>query len=145
MQSSTTQAETTKSTDSGSWIGFLAMAFLVVGLVGALATYAAQIPFERALVRNAALDRLVASSQGSAATSPSPQLLDELGDSYAHVQGDAATLPERVAAERNRMLVAFGHESEDFGFRLRIVIAVFTAAAALFGAAILSVVRRAAR
>ena len=144
MQPRPVQTAASSGSDSASWIGFLAMAFLVVGLVGALATYAAQIPFERALVRNTALDQLVASSSAGT-TSPSPQLLEALGDSYAHVQGDAATLPERVATERRRMLEAFGRESEDFGFRLRIVIAVFTAAAALFGAAILSVVRRAAR
>ena len=144
MQPRPVQTAASSGSDSASWIGFLAMAFLVVGLVGALATYAAQIPFERALVRNTALDHLVATSTAGA-TAPSPQLLEALGDSYAHVQGDAATLPERVATERRRMLEAFGRESEDFGFRLRIVIAAFTAAAALFGAAILSVVRRAAR
>ena len=41
------------------------------------------------------------------------------------------------------MFAGFGRKSANVGFRLRIVIAAFTAAGALFGAAVLSIVRRA--
>jgi hypothetical protein len=52
-------------------------------------------------------------------------------------------LAARVAAEGSRMFAGFGRKSANVGFRLRIVIAAFTAAGALFGAAVLSIVRRA--
>jgi hypothetical protein len=131
--------------DGAAWSGFLITAFAVVGLVGALSTYAAQIPFQRALARDAALDRAVATAGTPGSQAAQDALREALGDSADRVLGDPATVAARVAAERTRMLQSFGAESEDIGFRLRIVIAAFTAAAALFGVAILSVVRRAAR
>jgi len=131
--------------DGASWSGFLLMAFAVVGLVGALSTYAAQIPFQRALAREAALDRVTALAANPGSQDAQDALREALGDSAGRVLGDPATAASRVAAERGRVLQSFGAESEDIGFRLRIVIAAFTAAAALFGVAILSVVRRAAR
>jgi hypothetical protein len=50
----------------------------------------------------------------------------------------------KVAAERARMLAAFGQDARDTGVRLRLVLAIFTAAAAVFGAAVLGIVRRSA-
>lgn len=43
-----------------SLIGFLAMAFVVVGLTGILATYAAPLPLARALHLEAVLDQALA-------------------------------------------------------------------------------------
>ena len=45
---------------AGTWTAFLIIAFGVLGLVGAFSVFAAQIPFERALARNIALDHALA-------------------------------------------------------------------------------------
>jgi hypothetical protein len=126
--------------DGGTWLAFLTMAFAVVGLIGCLATYAAQIPFDRALARSATLDEVLAMGDMPARLET---LRPALGDSAAHVLAGSGDLAGRVSTERARMFAAFGRESADVGFRLRIVIAVFAAAGALFGAAVLSIVRRA--
>jgi hypothetical protein len=131
--------------DIATWTGFLIMAFAIVGLLGAFATYAAQIPFDRAMARSQALDQAVA-----AAGTPDPKaaldaLRPRLGDSADALL--AAPLPgpggiaARAAAERSRMLAELHADSEDYGFRLRIVIAAFTATAALFGCMVISIVR----
>ena len=39
-----------------TWIAFLAMAFVVVGLAGLFASYAVPLPLQRAIAREAALD-----------------------------------------------------------------------------------------
>jgi hypothetical protein len=126
--------------DGGTWLAFLTMGFAVVGLIGCFATYAAQIPFDRALARSATLDQVLAIGDVPARLEA---LRPALGDSAGHVLAGPKDLATRVAAERARMFAAFGKESADVGFRLRIVIAAFTAAGALFGAAVLSIVRRA--
>jgi hypothetical protein len=131
--------------DGGTWTAFLTMAFAVVGLIGCFATYAAQIPFDRALARSATLDQVLAIAS---TPNPAPRLealRPALDDSATVLAGPTGELPARVATERKRMFVAFGSESADIGFRLRIVIVVFTAAGALFGAGVLSIARRAGR
>jgi len=137
------QSERTGNT--GTWTGFLIMAFAIVGLLGAFATFAAQIPFDRAMARSQALDQAVA-----AAGAPHPQAALEalrplLGDSadtlLAAPLPSPASMAARADAERIRMLTELHADSVDYGFRLRIVIAAFTAAAALFGCMILSIVR----
>jgi len=128
--------------NGATWTAFLVMAFAVVGLVGAFATYAAQIPFERALARSDALDQAVALSHQPDAQARLQALRDALGDSADHVLQGPGDIETRASAERIRMLEAFGRESEDIGLRLRVVIAVFAAAAALFGAAVLGIVQR---
>jgi hypothetical protein len=129
--------------DGGTWTGFLTMAFAVVGLIGCFGTYAAQIPFDRALARAATLDEVLQAAAMPDATARLDALRPALGDSAGILTGPATGLPARIAAERARMFSAFGRESADIGFRLRIVIAVFAAAGALFGAAVLSIARRA--
>jgi len=133
--------------NGATWTAFLVMAFAVVGLVGAFATYAAQIPFERALARSEALEQAVAISRQPDAHDRLQSLRDALGDSAGPIldgkaPGGGGDMQARANAERVRMLQAFGRESEDIGMRLRIVIAVFAAAAALFGAAVLGIVQR---
>jgi hypothetical protein len=128
------------SREIGSWTAFLVMAFAVVGLLGAFATYAAQIPLERALARDTALDQARAASQSH--DQPRLEMLrDALGDSADHLDPAPGYTPDRIDAERLRMRDAFRAEAEDVGFRLRIVIAAFTAAGALFGAFVLGIVR----
>ena len=128
--------------DRAAWTAFLLVAFGVVGLIGAFATFAAQIPFDRAMTRSEALDRAVL-----AARAPNPQaaldaLRPLLGDSADRVLAGPGDMTSRAAAERTRMLADFHGQSVDYGFRLRLVIAAFTGAAALFGAMILSIARR---
>jgi len=129
--------------DGGTWTAFLTAAFAVVGLIGAFGIYAAQIPFERALARDATLDQVLVAAAAPDSAARLEALRPRLGDSADHVLHGAGDLPARVAAERARMLTAFGAESRDIGRRLRLVIAVFAGAGALFGAAVLSIVRRA--
>lgn len=135
-----------RASNGGTWTAFLAMAFGVVGLLGAFGIYAAQIPFERALAREAALTQLLAASQQPNASAAIDALRPALGDSADHLLTGKlpppAELALRITAERSRMLTAFGAEARDIGHRLRIVISVFAASGALFGAAILSIVRR---
>jgi hypothetical protein len=128
--------------NAATWTAFLVMAFAVVGLVGAFATYAAQIPFERALARSDALEQAVAISRQPDAHDQLQGLRDALGDSAGAVLDGTGDMQARADAERLRMLATFGRESENIGMRLRIVIAVFAAAAALFGAAVLGIVAR---
>lgn len=132
-----------QSDDGGAWTGFLVMAFVVIGLLGGMATYAAQIPFERALARSAALDDVLRLSQSPDEAARLDALRPALGDSADAVLGGSGDLAARVTAERARMFAAFGREARAIGFRLRVVLAVFTATGALFGAAVLGIVRRA--
>ncbi len=126
----------------GSWTAFLVMAFAIVGLLGAFATFAAQIPLQRALARDSALDQALAASR-SGDSARLATLHDALGDSADQLDPPPGYTADRVAAERIRMRNAFQAEALDVGFRLRIVIAAFTAAGALFGAFVLGIVRKA--
>lgn len=134
--------QTTSRQDGATWTAFLMVAFGVVGLIGAFSTFAAQIPFDRAMARSQAIDQAVA-----AAHAPDPQAAEAalrplLGDSAAPLFTGPGSIETRAAAERSRMLADLHAESVDYGVRLRVVIAAFTAAAALFGAMILSIVRK---
>ena len=128
----------------GAWTGFLVMAFVVVGLMGGIATFAAQIPFERALARNAALDEVLQAAGSPNAAAKLATLRPALGDSAQHVLGGAGDMVAKVAVERARMWMAFGEDARDTGVRLRLVLAIFTVAGAAFGAAVLGIVRRSA-
>ena len=128
--------------NAGAWTGFLIVSYGVVGLVGGMGTIAAQVPFERALARSAALDRVLALEGAPDRAARLEELRPLLGDSADAVMGGAGPLAGRIAAERARMFAAFGQDARDTGTRLRIVLAVFTAAAALFGVVILSIVRK---
>ena len=121
------------------------MAFVVVGLVGAMATFAAQIPFERALARNDALNQALAVAGEPDSAARLQALRPALDDSADRVINGPGDIAARVAEERQRMLKAFGEDARDTGFRLRLVLAVFTAASALTGAVILGIARRQTR
>jgi hypothetical protein len=127
--------------DAGTWTAFLVIAFGVVGLVGAFSTYAAQIPFDRAMVRLHAIDQAVAAAQAPDSADREAALKPFLDDSADRLLSGAGTMESRAAAERRRVLEDFHSQSADYGLRLRVVIAAFTGAAALFAALILSVAR----
>lgn len=134
-------SQASSSANAGTWAGFLLAAFAVLGLIGAMATFAEQVPFDRAFARSQALDQAVAASARPHDARALEALRPLLGDSADRVLTGSGTLAARAAQERTRMLAQFHAEAADYGFRLRLVIAVFTAAAALFGGMVLSIVR----
>lgn len=119
------------------WAGFLAITFGVIGVIGMTAVFGAQIPFERALAREAALTEASADATAPDAQARLAALRPALDDSAPHIlAADNTPLPDfpaRIAAERARMLQAFGADARDTGLRLRIVLAAFTVLGALFG------------
>ncbi len=125
--------------NSATWMAFLAMAFAVVGLIGTFASYAAPLPLQRAMARDAALDQALATDGGKAALEP---LRDRLDDSAATVIDGGGPLADRVAAARAAMHAELGHEAEAVGFRLRLELLVVTAVAAGFGMVIVGAAAR---
>jgi hypothetical protein len=126
----------------GTWTAFLMMAFAVLGMVGAFAVFAAQIPYERAMARSDALDLAAIQLNAPNGDKQLKGLRLALGDSADRIVNQPAPVAITIARERTRMFDAFSNEAADIGTRLRVVIAVFTIACALFGAAVLSIVRR---
>ncbi len=140
-------SRTAGTRNSGGWTAFLMMAFAVLGLVGAFSVFAAQIPFQRALARSITLDHALAVAGEPDAAAKLDAMRPALDDSADRIIPKAGAAPtdmvQKIADERARMFADFGRQAEDIGTRLRLVIAVFTAACALFGAAVLSIVKRA--
>lgn len=121
-------------------LGFIAMSYVIVGLIGGFATFAVKLPHDRSLAREAALDAALATNGDQAALAA---LEKRLGDSAPALKGaTAADLPARVAAERTAMRARFRVEADDLAFRLRIVIAMITISAAGFGLAMAGTVRK---
>jgi hypothetical protein len=135
--------ETRPKTYWGAWTAFLMMAFGVLGLVGAFGVFAAQIPYERAIARSDALDMAMAELTAPKGDKQLKGLRVALGDSADRIVNQPTPVATTIARERARMFDAFSSEAADIGTRLRVVIAVFTVACGLFGAAVLSIVRRA--
>ncbi len=127
--------------NSGPWMGFLAMTFAIVGLVGLFASYAAPLPLERALARDATLDEALTTDGSAAALG---KLRDRLGDSAALVIDGQGPLATRVATARAAMHAALLEESDATGTRLRLTVLVITVVGAVFGMVILGAVARAA-
>jgi hypothetical protein len=128
--------------ENGAWTGFLIAAFGAVGLVGAAGIYGAQVPFEHALARDAALSRALAASAGPDAKAQLEALRPALDDSADHIFQGPGDFAARVAAERARMFTAFAQEAHNLRVRMLIGLAAFTAGGALFGAMVLSIVAR---
>ena len=115
-------------------MGFLAMSYVVVGLLGIFATFATPVPLERALAREAALDAALATNADTTALAA---LAPRLGESAVALKGaTAADLPTRIAAERHAMRSRFQAEAEGLAFRLRLLIVVITLTATVFGLAL---------
>jgi hypothetical protein len=113
-------------------VAFVAVAFLVVGLMGVFATYAAPLPLERAMAREAALDAVL-----DAARTPNPEaamaaLKARLDDSAGVLAGGTAGIAARVAAERLAMRERFAAEAAATGLRLRWLIVMVTLMGAVF-------------
>ena len=125
--------------NTGPWMAFLAMTFAIVGMVGLFASYAAPIPLERALARDATLDDVLATGDSKPALE---KLRDRLDDSAALVIDGQGPLATRVATARAAMHVALLEQSDAAGTNLRLMVSVVTLVGALFGLVILGTVAR---
>ncbi len=123
--------------NAGTWAGFLAAAFCIVGLVGFFATYAAPLPYQRALRRETVLDQLATTPPAGGAA-----LRDELGDSADAVLTGSGPIGPRIAAERVAMRARFTAEAEGTAARLRLIIVAITLTGAAFGAVTLGLQSR---
>ncbi len=127
---------------SGAWSGFLVMAFIILGLCGLFATYAAQLPYQREVFAESKLD----AARGAP---DAPALLDRLretlGDDGAGAFPAGGDVGQRIETARHVLRRHFQDQAADIALRLRIVIAVFTAGSALFGLMVVSILRRAPR
>ncbi len=124
------------TTGRSGWMMFAALAVGVVGLTGIFATYAAPLPLERAMAREAALDAALA-----AASAPDPQaalaaLAPRLDDSVQALQGAPDGLAARVERERLAMRARFAREASGLAIQLRLLIGLITLTAAVFVCAI---------
>jgi hypothetical protein len=118
-------------------MGFLAVAFAIVGMTGLIASYVAPLPLQRALARDAALDELLATGGDPAAAIQAlrPRLA-ESADALLAAGGD---LSARVAHERTAMHARLLAEAGATGSALRWLISIVTVMAAAFGIALLGV------
>jgi hypothetical protein len=123
-------------------MGFLAVAFAVVGLTGLFSTYAAPLPLERALARDAALDAALQAARGpdpAAAIEALRPRLAESADALLPIAGDLA---DKIARERAAMHARLLAEADATETRLRWLICIVTAMAAAFGIALLGLAPR---
>jgi hypothetical protein len=125
-----------------TWMGFLAMAFAVVGLTGLFATYAAPLPLQRALARDAALDELLAQAGSPDLPATFERLRPRLAESGDALTPSLQDLPAHIATERAAMRTRFLTEADAAANRLRWMIGIATIMAAIFGMAILQIASR---
>ena len=128
--------------NSRAWGGFLVMAFVILGLCGLFATYAAQLPYQRELFAETKLDGMIGSSDASARLDV---LRDTLGDDGVGAFSAGGSPDQRIETARLVLRKHFQDQAADIALRLRIVLVVFTGASALFGIMVLSILRRAPR
>lgn len=119
-----------------SLLGFVAVAFLMVGLAGVFSTYAIPVPLERALAREATFDDAMIAVRGDNPEAALKAMAPRLDDSLPAILAASGPLPDRIAAERLRQRERFVSDTAALGFRLRLLIVMVTAMAALFGVAI---------
>ena len=120
-----------------TWLGFLATAIAVVGLIGLFATVAAPLPLRRALAREAVLDEAL-----QAARSPNPSgalevLRPRLDDSAAALLPYAPDVEGRIVVERQAMRARLLAEADAIAVRLRWLVCIVTLMSVAFAAAVL--------
>ncbi len=123
-------------------MGFLAMCFAIVGLVGLFATFAAPLPLHRAIAREGALDDALAALHG-----PNPQealeaLKPRLDDSIDALTPIPANPDAAIAAERVAMRARFLREGDATSSRMQLMICIVTVMSAIFGAALIGFGRK---
>lgn len=135
-------SETTRADGGATWTAFLAMAFIVVGLAGMFASYAAPLPLERAMAREAALDSALQATHAPDPAAAIEALRDRLGDSADALLPVGGDMPARIAAERLAMRTRLSAEAGAEASRLRLLIGIVTLMGAAFGAAVLHMGRK---
>lgn len=118
--------------DGYGLVGFLAMAFAVVGLTGLLAAHVAPLPLERALAREAALDEALAAARGGQPAALEALRL-RLGESAQAILPAGPDFEAKVAAERAAMRARMLAEAAATGTRLRWMLVVVTLLGGAFG------------
>jgi hypothetical protein len=126
------QAGSTTGGTNFNLLAFVAMAFVVVGLLGVFATYAAPLPLERALAREAALDAALAAARGANPEAALAALKPQLDDSTGVLVGGVGGIEERIAHERIAMRARFTTEAAATALRLRWLIGMVTLMGAVF-------------
>ena len=127
---------------NGTWVAFLAMAFVVVGLAGLFASYAVPLPLQRALARDAALDAALAAAHGPDPAKALEALRPQLGDSADALLPPGGDMDAKIAAERGAMRARLEAEADGVATRTRWLLAIITVMGALFGAVLLQIGRR---
>lgn len=122
---------------AGTWTAFLAMAFVVVGLSGIFASYAAPLPLARAMEREAALDDALAAAQGADAAAAIAALRPRLGDSADALLPVGGNMAARIADERRAMRTRLLAEADATATRARWITGMVTLMGIAFGAAVL--------
>lgn len=144
MSGAGTQGTAGPRKDGGTWTwaAFLAMAFVVVGLAGLFASYAAPLPLQRALARELALDAAQAALRGPDPAKALEALRPRLGGSAAVLLPPSGDMEAKIAAERIAMRARLEAEADAVATRTRWLLALVTVLGAVFGAAILHIGRR---
>ena len=129
-----------------TWSGFLAAAFVAVGLMGLFATFAAPLPLQRAVLREATLDRAQVAAHGenpAAALEALRDPLDESADALLKPGGGVwPDIDSRIATERVAMRARMVADAQTLAVRLRWLVCLVTVMGAAFGVAILGAGRR---
>ena len=125
-----------------AWAAFLAVCFLIVGLVGLFASYAGQIPLERAAYRVRVLDQVADAARGPDAEARLAELRPELADRAGAVLDGDGPLDARIATERKAALSEGVAESDAVSVRVRLMLLVVTAMSAAFGIGVMSMARK---
>ncbi|HTW29886.1 MAG TPA: hypothetical protein VME92_22375 [Acetobacteraceae bacterium] len=133
--------------DGATWTAFLSMAFVLVGLTGLFATFAAPVPYERGMAQEGLLDAVLASEAAAdpaaARAALRPALQAALGSGADQVLSGPGPLADRVARARLALRARVRAEAASVVLHLRFLVAAFTIAGAVFGAAVISILRRA--
>ena len=130
------------SRSSRSSVGFLAMCFAIVGLVGVFAAFATQVPLHRAIARDAALDDALIALHGPDPMVALEALRPRLDDSAPAVIPPPANPEAAIAGERVAMRKRFVTEADATSRRMNLMIGIVTVMAFVFGAAITGLARR---
>ncbi len=125
-----------------TWFAFLVMTVAVVGLVGIFATYAAPIPLQRALQRDAALNEARAALAGPEPQAALEKLKQRLGESAAALLPFGGDMAARIEAERLAMHARLERDAAYTASRLRWLLVAITTMGAVFAAAILGIAIR---
>jgi hypothetical protein len=125
----------------GSRIGFLAMSFLLVCLVGVFASYAAPIPYARGLLKEQALDDALATNGKPDQAALLAALSDRLGEQADLVINGQGPLPQRIARARAEARAEAMTEGQAEASQMRLLVIVTSVVCAIFGMALSGVGR----